>query len=334
MIAATAFSLAACRQSTGEVTEPEATAQAVKAAEKNEETKVAAKANVEKPKIPERLNVENGIPQLTVYNIDSGNYEQMDIETYVQGVLAGEMRNDWPMEALKAQAILARTFVLKFVQDKTSRYSSADISTDIREAQAYAADKVNDRIVKAVEETRGQVVSYKGELPFTWFFAHAGGMTELAKAGLEYKDEEPPYTKMVESPDSEKAPTAVKNWTVSYSAQEVGNAAEKAGVKTGPVESIEIGEKGGSGRAITLKINDKTVSAPALRLELGSTEFKSTLLKEVKVANGKVTFSGSGYGHGVGMSQWGAYGMAEEGKDANAIIEHYFKDVDVVSLWD
>ena len=77
----------------------------------------------------------------------------MDAEAYVAGVVAGEMKNDWPLEALKAQAILARTFVLRFVSEKESRYEGADISTDISEAQAYDESAVNDLVLQAVEET-------------------------------------------------------------------------------------------------------------------------------------------------------------------------------------
>ncbi len=286
------------------------------------------------PKIPEKLALENGVPQLIVFNTDNQTYEQMDIESYIEGVLAGEMRNDWPMEALKAQAILARTYALKFAQDKESSYGGADISTDIKEAQAYDADKVNDRIKKAVEETRGEVLSASGELPLAWFHAHAGGMTELAVPGLDYQEEEPSYTVSVKSPDSDKAPTTVKQWKAAFSAEEVGKACADAGVRTGTVKSIAIGERGKSGRAVTLTVNGKSVSGPALRVALDSTKLKSMLLTGVSVEGDTVTFEGMGYGHGVGMSQWGAYGLAEQGQKAEDIVRHYFKDVSIAKLWD
>jgi stage II sporulation protein D len=257
----------------------------------------------------------------------------MDIESYVQGVLAGEMRADWPMEALKAQAILARTFTLKFVDEKSSKYKGADISTDITEAQAYDEPKINDRIIKAVDETRGQVLSFNGAFPYAWFHAHAGGKTELATKALDFKDQEPGYIQSVDSPDSDRAPDSVKNWTATFTTEEVGAAAEKAGAKTGAVRTIEIGEKGESGRAVTFKINGNSVSGPALRIALGPEKLKSTLLRDVSVSGGKVTFTGSGFGHGVGMSQWGAYGMAEQGSKAQDIVMHYFKNVSIVSLW-
>ena len=285
------------------------------------------------PKIPSKLKTENGVPQLNVYNVDKKAVQGMDIESYVQGVLAGEMRADWPLEALKAQAILARTFVLKFVEEKKSKYDNADISTDITEAQAYDESKINDRIIKAVDETRGLVLNYNGTFPYAWFHAHAGGQTELATKALDFQGAEPAYTESVQSPDSDRAPDSVKNWTATFTTSEVAAAAEKAGVKTGTVKTIEIGEKGDSGRAVTFKINGNSVSGPALRIALDSMKLKSTLIRDVSVAGGKVTFTGSGYGHGVGMSQWGAYGMAEQGAKAQDIVLHYFKNVSIVQLW-
>jgi len=285
------------------------------------------------PEIPSTLEVdEQGVPVLHVYDIEKEKSEEMDVETYVEGVLAGEMRNDWPKEALKAQAILARTFVMKFIETKSSRYEDADISTDISEAQAYAEGLINERIKEAVEETRGMIVSYDGEIAHTWFHAHSGGITELPRDGLDYK-ENPAYTKSVKSPDSENAPQEVKAWKAVFSLEEVEEAAKALGVKTGNITSIEIGQKGKSGRASTLVINGKEVSAPSLRVQIGSEKLKSTLLDGVSIENGEAVFSGRGYGHGVGMSQWGAYAMAESGKGAEEIIREYFNDVDIVKMW-
>ena len=147
-----------------------------------------------KPRVPEDLRTDDsGVPILKVYDVEDDSIAEMDMETYVMGVLAGEMKNDWPEEALKAQAILARTFVLKFVETKDSQYGGADISTDVSEAQAYSAEDINDNVRAAVEETRGLVMSYEGELPQAWFHTHAGGRTELPSVALEYKEEEGAY---------------------------------------------------------------------------------------------------------------------------------------------
>ena len=286
------------------------------------------------PAIPARLRTnEAGIPILRVYLTDARTVKEMDVETYLLGVLAGEMRNDWPLEALKAQAILARTFVMQFISEKHSTYEGADISTDVSEAQAYSAEDVNESVKKAVHDTRGVVMTADGELAHAWFHAHAGGKTELASVALDYKGDDPDYIAPVDSPDSEDAPENVKRWQVRFSAEEVGKACADAGVETGEVRQIAVESRGESGRVKTFRINGKSVSAPALRIHLGASKLKSTLIQEVNLEGGEVAFTGSGYGHGVGMSQWGAYGMAKAGSNADAIIGHYFRNVELTKMW-
>jgi len=290
--------------------------------------------DVEIPEIPDDLETdENGIPTLNIYNVSEEKIEKMDIEEYLAGVVAGEMKNDWPVEALKAQAILARTFVLRFCDTKDSKYEGADISTDVSEAQAYAPENINDRVRKAVEETRGIVMSYDGDYPNAWFFAHAGGKTELASVGLEYRDGDPEYLTVVDSPDSDKAPSDVKKWSAKFTLEQIRQACKDAGTDVGAVETIEIGERGASGRVKNFLINNKEVSAPTLRLKLGANKLKSTLIENIETSTDSVTFTGCGFGHGVGMSQWGAFALAEEGKNAVEIIEHYFRNIDIVDLW-
>ena len=293
----------------------------------------AATANA-LPEIPERLHrSSDGVPILKVYNTKTETVEEMDLETYIMGVVAGEMRNDWPMEALEAQAILARTFTMKFLTEKSSQYEGADISTDIHEAQAYDADAVNDRIREAVNETRGEVMVADGAFTHAWFHAHAGGKTELPSKALEYNTD-PSYLRVVESPDSGQAPEEVKRWTAKFSFDEVRAACKAVGVQVGDIQSFEIGEKGRSGRAVNFLVNGKkTVSAPSFRLKIGASELKSTLIDSISISDDGIEFSGSGFGHGVGMSQWGAYGMAQEGRDAEDIIEHYYSGVEIEELW-
>ena len=227
-----------------------------------------------------------------------------------------------------------RTFVLKFISEKESKYPGAQISTDISEAQAYAPGDVNDRVRKAVNDTRGLVLSANGELPYAWFHAHSGGVTELPVEGLSYEGGNPSYTQIVDSPDSDSAPTSVKHWEATFTAEEVAAAARATGVGIGDaLNSIQMGKKSDSGRTVTFLINGREVSAPNLRVNLDSTRLKSTLLDQVTLENGKVTFKGRGYGHGVGMSQWGAYELAGEGRSAEEIVAYYFKDVAVARAW-
>ncbi len=285
---------------------------------------------------------KNGAPLLQVYVVEDQQVEERELESYVEGVLAGEMKNDWPLEALKAQAILARTFVLKFVQEKESQYPGADISTDIEEAQAYDASAVNERIQQAVEETRGLVLSCEGELPYAWFHAHSGGMTEYARAGLGWEKDEPAYTQPSRGTEPEQLSDAKENqqlqaaaeWKVDFTFAEWTAACQKQGVQVEPHagSQLQISQRGESGRAVTLEIDGQSVNATDLRLALGSTKMRSTLLTSLKIENGKVHMAGKGYGHGVGMSQWGAYGMAQEGKSAEQIIKHYFQKVEIAQI--
>ena len=286
---------------------------------------------------------EDGVPLLNVYVVEKEQVETMDVESYLQGVLAGEMKSDWPLEALKAQAILARTFVLKFVDEKESRYEGADISTDIEEAQAYDASAVNARIRQAVNDTRGLVLSHGGELPYAWFHAHSGGVTELAKPGLSWDEDEPTYTQSVQSnePDNVSDPTDAQTlkdaqeWEASFPYAEFKAACASQGVETTVKNGTEliISERGESGRASVIDVAGHPVDAAELRIALSSTKMRSTLLTSLKAEDGSVHMAGKGYGHGVGMSQWGAYGMAQSGASAEEIVTHYFRDVTVEKLW-
>lgn len=275
-----------------------------------------------------------GVPTLEVYLTASDTVSPMDIETYVMGVVAGEMKNDWPLEALKAQAILARTFVLRFVSEKESRYAGADISTDIAEAQAYNEENINDAIRQAVEETAGQVlVTSAGTLPYTWFHAHSGGTTALAREGLGWNDPEPAYTRVMEGLDSPDAPAEAKAWEASFSAEEFLAACRQVGADPENIDTISIGEKGASGRAIALLVNGVRVPAAELRIALGSTVMRSTLLTELTTDGNSVHMAGRGYGHGVGMPQWGAYALAQDGMMGEDIALCYYEGLSLVRMW-
>lgn len=287
------------------------------------------------PDIPAHLGTDQaGVPQLEVYVLSEGIVEPMDIESYVAGVVAGEMRSDWPLEALKAQAILARTFVLKFVSEKDSRYAGADISTDIAEAQAYNAEAVDERILEAVEATRGQVLSTQGgTLPYAWFHAHSGGSTAMAREGLGWREAEPSWTKVTEGLDSPDAPPEAQAWEASFTEAEFLAACRKAGADPESISGLKISKKGDSGRAVTLAVGGAEVSAAELRLALGSTVMRSTLLTELRYEDGRVRMAGRGYGHGVGMPQWGAYALAQDGYTGEEIAVYYFDGLHVVTLW-
>ncbi|MBR6667953.1 MAG: SpoIID/LytB domain-containing protein [Clostridia bacterium] len=268
-------------------------------------------------------------PLLAVHVAEKSAVVHMDIEAYVAGVVAGEMPNTWPLEALKAQAILARTFVLKFVSEKDSRYPGADISTDIAEAQAYNAEAVNERVLRAVQETAGLILlTEDGTLPYTWFHSHSGGMTETAVDGIDWNGPEPSFTKSTAGMEADAAA-----WSAEFSAADFIAACRKAGASVSSCKAVRVGQKGKSGRAVTLLVDGTTVNAARLRISLGSTKMRSTLLTELSAEDGVVRMSGRGYGHGVGLSQWGAYAMAQAGKSAEEISLHYYNGLRLVKAW-
>lgn len=286
------------------------------------------------PPAPQQNNIQGAEPDITVYMHQTGEKKTMKMEEYIAGVVAGEMKADWPVTALAAQAILARTFTLQAIEEKggvPARGTQA--STDIKEFQAYNAQAVNDNVRKAVEMTRGMVITYQGKPIHAWFHSSAGGITATAKEGLDFKETEPPYIESVMSPD-DAAPADVQNWKATFSKKEVMDVLAKQGHALATLDSVEIGSKGPSGRATTLVFNKNLqVSGPELRVGLGSSKLKSMLLDKVEVAGDQVIFTGKGYGHGVGMSQWGANKFAAMGKTAEEIIGNYFRNVVIEKRW-
>ncbi|MFY9278329.1 MAG: SpoIID/LytB domain-containing protein [Caldicoprobacterales bacterium] len=290
-----------------------------------------------KPSLPKALEASEGQePSLKVFINEENRVEEMKLEDYIKNVVAGEIKNDWPDEAIKAQAIIARTFVLNFIDEKgQSKYDKAHVSTDVEEAQAWNPEAVNEKIQKAVQDTRGLVMVYDGKFAQGWFHSNAAGKTATAKEGLNYKKENPPYIKMVDSPDdSTEIPDDEASWEYRASKAKVLEALKSMGKSLKDINSVSIGQKGESGRAVTLSFDGTEVSAPDFRIAIGSTEMKSTLLDAVELQGDQVVFKGRGYGHGVGMSQWGAYKMAKEGKKAGDIIAHYFQGVTIEKMWD
>ena len=279
--------------------------------------------------LPDTINLteDNKTPKLKVYDTAVKGIVEMELEDYLLGVVAGEMYNSWHIEALKAQAILARTYTLYYLQNFKSKYEGADISNDITEAQAYDASRINDNIRKAVEETKGMVILSNGELIESWFHSNSGGVTTTAQNGLNYGEEER-YTQIKKSVETAENSENFE-WSKTFTKSEVMSALREMGVSVSSISSFAIAEKDDSGRAKKFKVGTSEVDANTFRIKIGSTEMKSTLLTDVIVSANSINFSGKGYGHGVGMSQWGAKILAEQGKSAEDIVNFYFKDIKI-----
>jgi stage II sporulation protein D len=272
-------------------------------------------------------------PEITVYFHASGETKSMLLEEYLAGVVAGEMDPQWPAEALRAQAILARTFTMErmlFMGGVPQR--GTDASTDVREFQAYDAGRINDAVRQAVQKTRGQVVVHEGQLIKAWFFADAGGITAAsALEGLAYDKAPSPYVHSVKDPGFDITSEENKSWRTSFALGEIREKIRSiTGRDPGTITTARIAERGPSGRATKLQFNSVVVGGPALRLAMGGKALRSLMITDISVSDGRAVITGKGYGHGVGMSQWGARALAEQGKTAGEIIQYFFKDVEIL----
>lgn len=268
---------------------------------------------------------------ITLYQHKTGEVSEIILGEYLCGVVAGEMDVNWPLEALAAQAIVARTFTMEKIMAGGVQARGTDASTDIHEFQAYQPEKINERVREAVAKTSNKAIYYQGKLIKAWFFADGGGKTAAsAKEGLSYDKEETPYIQSVVDPGIKLTENENKEWSAEFTMAELSAAVEKVtGERREHFKNVKIAEQGISGRATKLQLDDLIVGVPALRLALGGEKMKSAMLTNVQLIEDKLVLTGQGYGHGVGMSQWGARALAEQGKSAEEIIHYFFKNVEI-----
>lgn len=278
-------------------------------------------------------------PEIDVYLHDTGAIETMKLEEYLQGVVAGEMFPDWPVEAYAAQAIFARSFTMAFMAEGGLQEEyGADISTNIEEAQAYNREAVTTEIIEAVEMTRGEVMTFDDRYVKGWFHAYSGGVTASAKEGLDYQEQEPPYITSVDLGENEYAPDDVTNWQAEYSFAELQALLAEVGINVGEIKDIEITSRGETDRITELSISGsdgtETIHGANFRMAVDSTKMRSTLIDEWEIGEGVLRISGTGYGHGVGLSQWDAFMMAKDGKTPEEIATAFFEGVELKKLYD
>jgi len=285
-----------------------------------------------KPKPAPEQSRSQPEPTITLFDHEKASPTKVKMERYLEGVVAAEMDPDWPQEALKAQAIIARTFTLKRMDEgkiEEIHGPGVDACTDPQHFQAYDRARVTDRVRRAVQETRGKVVTYQGKPIRAWFHAGSGGRTALPKEGLEFEEEEIPYIRSIEDSASPE-----QAWTARFSVAEVKRAASGSGKAVGEINKVAIGAKGPSGRALTIKLGETEVSAPRLRIALGPDKMRSTFLTGITMDGSTVVMKGRGYGHGVGLSQVGAKAMAEDGQSAEDVIKFYYHEIKIEQFWD
>ncbi|MBX6395527.1 MAG: stage II sporulation protein D [Alicyclobacillaceae bacterium] len=279
----------------------------------------------------------DGGPVIRVFRSASGTVAAVALEEYVTGVVAAEMPADFHLEALKAQAIAARTNAVRALASAGRGPQGADITDDHTKDQAYRSpdelrrqwgadfDARYRRVREAVLGTAGQILVYQGKPIEALFFSTSNGYTASAK---EVWGRDLPYLQSVPSPwDADIAPRFTETKAVSF--RDMAAALHLDAVPASAGSSwIQVLAESPSHRITALRVGDRTVTGNEFRAALGlnSTSFTWT------VSGDRVIFRTSGYGHGVGMSQYGAEALARQGKTAEEIVQYYYRGA-AVAPW-
>jgi len=300
------------------------------------------------------------------------NYIKMD--DYLYGVLPKEMSGEWPIEALKAQAIAARNFATANIGKHENHGFDICSSTDCQVYGGYSVEK--PRSNQAVDETSGKLLKYNGQIVQAYYHSNSGGRTEnienIWSSSL-------PYIVGVNDPYSVGSPNT--DWEISYTKKEIENILSQKGYSIGKLRDVRIDEISENGRVQKLVFVGSTGTAEFLkekarklfgyttlksmwfelgnkpmvtvvsrgsynRADLSSSNFitssgvESSQNSSYVVTDGnttsklsftsdKIVFQGHGFGHGLGMSQWGAKAMAEQGFNYEQILTHYYKNTTI-----
>lgn len=252
--------------------------------------------------------------------------ECLSLEEYLYGVLPSEMSPDWPLEALKAQAVASRTYAMKFINPSRDY----DISNGV-EMQVYnGTNKINARIMEAVNSTRGEVLKYKGKLVTAFFHACCGGHTASVKSAWGEDVIKPLYG----VPDPFCAPSRHYRWEFYLSTADLLKFIQAQGSTALKIKNMRINKRDRSGRAASFKFTtdngSKVVQTTDMRKRFGTFEFRSTYVTGITAVKGGYELSGRGWGHGVGMCQEGAKYMALNGKLYKKILRHYYPSAAIV----
>ena len=250
---------------------------------------------------------------------------EVGLEDYIEGVLPAEMSPDWPAEALKAQAVVARTFALANL-DKF-RAQGFDLSDDNR-SQAYAdVDRQKASTRLAVQQTQGQVLTWDGKVLHAFFHSCCGGHTTSIGTIWGSMTAAPKPLRGVA--DRYCALSPEYKWSAYFATDDIVAALQKHGFPISKVQAVRVGQydfSSGYMKTIKVKANRKWIEIRAndFRNWIGNRDFKSTKVIRIVPKSRGFYFFGRGYGHGVGLCQWGAKAMAERGKDYKKILNFYF----------
>ncbi len=269
----------------------------------------------------------------------TGEVQELNMDEYLYGVVSAEMPANYEIEALKAQAIVARTYTAYKIS-KGSKHGDADICDDSKCCQAWIskesrfekwneADRENnwDKITTAVNETAGKIITYNGEPINAFFHSSSGGITETAAnvwGGGDY-----PYLQSVETTGEDVYTQYASTVTLTKEEvlQKIQDTHPEVVIDWNTENPIQITEYTESGRVKTVQFGNVSMAGVEARTIFGLKSAKFS----IEVSE-NVTFNVTGYGHGVGLSQTGADAMAKIGFTAEQIINHYYTDVKIENI--
>ncbi len=257
--------------------------------------------------------------------LENGSIVQMNLEDYVVGVVAAEMPAVFDIEALKAQAIACRTYALKKVAEgtilnTTSQYQNYQNENELKNKWGDSFDTYYTKVQNAVYSTQGICVTYNGNYIDALYFAISNGKTEDPIHVWGFTS---PYLKSVESGFESSVRGFASTVNVSKS-----DFAQKLGVSLEDLNHIEIIEKTTGNRVKTLVVGNQTFDGVKIRSLFGLRSADFT----ISTKDDSITFQVKGYGHGVGMSQYGANELAKQGYNYESILHYYYTGVSVQKM--
>jgi stage II sporulation protein D len=253
---------------------------------------------------------------------------QVDLEEYVKGVVPAEVNSAWHLEMLKAQAVAARTYAL--YQQMLSANREYDVVATVQDQVYRGKQGIDAAVLRAVEETRGLVLTYQGAPIYAAFSSTAAGLTEDA---VNVWSKEYPYLKGVECPFDLASP--YYQWTASFKRDLLEHNLRQQGVAVGTITDMQPLTMSRGGRVATLRLvhseGETVLRGEDLRKAVGYMVVPSTQFSVESVGQ-DIVLAGYGAGHAVGMCQWGAKELAELGYSFSTILNYYYPDTELQDM--
>lgn len=255
--------------------------------------------------------------------------DELPLEDYLVGLINCEISSQWPIEVIKAQAVIARSYAL--YQMEARKDSLYHLESSVMDQVYDGCDIEDGRAARGVRETAGEVLTFDGRVIQAFYHSNCGGHTEAAE---NVWGNPLPYLRGVDCKYCLTAGAA--KWEQAIPLKRIESLLKSAGHQVAGLRDIKPGQRYRSGRLSDLILisskGNLTISAVNFRKAIGYSVIKSTNF-EVKAAGDEALFSGAGYGHGVGLCQWGAKQRAEDGFDYREILYYYYPGVKLEKIY-